>query len=149
MESDWEENGLDDLLNQQTVTYLPVNDAIYNVKHGGSADSTDIFQVLADEYARKILLAADHGPKTAKTLSEECNASLTTIYRRVSTLQDHGLIEEHHTVDSDGSHRSKFETALEELHVDITDGQLSLTVETRDELADNFTSLWSDLRGDD
>ncbi|TYL37453.1 transcriptional regulator [Natronococcus pandeyae] len=117
--------------------------------HGGTAASTDIFQILADDYARKILLAADNGPKTAKTLSEECDASLTTIYRRVSTLQEHGLIEERHTVDSDGSHRSEFETALEELHVDISDGQLSLTVETRDELADNFTSLWSDLRGDD
>ncbi|GAB7020818.1 helix-turn-helix domain-containing protein [Halostagnicola sp. A-GB9-2] len=118
------------------------------MQHGGTADSVDIFQILADEYARKILLAADR-PKTAKTLSEECDASLTTIYRRVSTLQEHDLVEEHHTVDSDGSHRSEFETSLEELHVEISDGQLSLTIETRDELADNFTSLWSDLRGGD
>ncbi|WP_233710724.1 ArsR/SmtB family transcription factor [Natronococcus pandeyae] len=128
---------------------MTLNDGTTVVPHGGTAASTDIFQILADDYARKILLAADNGPKTAKTLSEECDASLTTIYRRVSTLQEHGLIEERHTVDSDGSHRSEFETALEELHVDISDGQLSLTVETRDELADNFTSLWSDLRGDD
>jgi len=132
------------------VAYLALNDGVYRVQHGGSSDSAEIFQILADEYARKILLAADHGPKTAKTLSEECNASLTTIYRRVSTLQDHDLIEERNTVDTDGSHRSEFQTSLEELHVDITDGQLSLTLETRDELADNFTSsLWSDLRGDD
>ncbi|ELZ00208.1 MULTISPECIES: winged helix-turn-helix domain-containing protein [Natrialbaceae] len=120
------------------------------MQHGGSSNSAEIFQILADEYARKILLAADRdGPKTAKTLSEECDASLTTIYRRVSTLQEHGLIEERRTVDSDGSHRSEFQTALEELHVDITDGQLSLTMETRDELADNFTALWSGLRGDE
>ncbi|ELY50210.1 ArsR/SmtB family transcription factor [Natronolimnohabitans innermongolicus] len=119
------------------------------MQHGGAADSGDIFQLLADEYARKILLAADHGPKTAKTLSEECDASLTTIYRRVSALQEHDLIEEHHTVDSDGSHRSEFETSLEALHVEISDGTLSLTVETRDELADSFTSLWSNLRGKD
>ncbi|AEH39411.1 putative transcriptional regulator, AsnC family (plasmid) [Halopiger xanaduensis SH-6] len=122
---------------------------MYRVQHGGASDSAEIFQILADEYARKILLAADNGPKTAKTLSEECDASLTTIYRRVSRLQDCGLVEEHHTVDADGSHRSKFETSLEELHVEISDGQLSLTLETRDELADNFTSLWSDLRGED
>ncbi|MBZ6496860.1 ArsR/SmtB family transcription factor [Natrinema longum] len=115
----------------------------------GSSESAEIFQILADEYARKILLAADHGPKTAKTLSEECDASLTTIYRRVSRLQELDLVEEHNTVDADGSHRSKFETSLEELHVDITDGQLSVTLETRDELADNFTSLWSDLRGEE
>ncbi len=132
------------------MAYLPLNDGVYPVQHGGSPDSAEIFQILADDYARKILLAADRdGPKTAKTLSEECDASLTTIYRRVSTLQEHGLIEERRSVDSDGSHRSEFQTALEELHVDITDGQLSLTMETRDELADNFTALWSGLRGDE
>ncbi|AGB31378.1 AsnC family transcriptional regulator [Natrinema pellirubrum DSM 15624] len=117
---------------------------------GGSSESTAIFQLLADEYARKILLAADRdGPKTAKTLSEECDASLTTVYRRVSTLQEYDLIEECRTVDADGSHRSEFETTLEELHVDVTDGQLSLTMETRDELADNFTDLWRGIRGDE
>lgn len=132
------------------MAYLPLNDGVYRVQHEGSVDTAKIFQILADEYARKILLAADRDePKTAKTLSEECDASLTTIYRRVSTLQEHGLIEERRTVDSDGSHRSEFKTALEELHVDITDGQLSLTMETRDELADNFTALWSGLRGDE
>lgn len=131
------------------MAYLPLNDGIYRVQHGGSSDSAEIFQILADEYSRKILLAADHGPKNAKTLSEECDASLTTIYRRVSTLQDLGLIEERQTVDSDGSHRSEFQTTLKELHVDITDGQISLTVETRDELADNFTALWRGLRGEE
>jgi len=118
------------------------------VQHGGSPNSAEIFQILADEYARKILVAADQGPMTARALSEECDASLTTIYRRVSTLQDLELIEERNTVDADGAHRSKFETALGGLHVDLTDGELSLTLETRDELADNFTSLWDDLRGD-
>nr|WP_277410217.1 helix-turn-helix domain-containing protein [Natrinema longum] len=128
---------------------MPSNHGTYRVHQRGSSESAEIFQILADEYARKILLAADHGPKTAKTLSEECDASLTTIYRRVSRLQELDLVEEHNTVDADGSHRSKFETSLEELHVDITDGQLSVTLETRDELADNFTSLWSDLRGEE
>ena len=118
------------------------------MQHGGPSSSA-VFDLLADEYARKILVAADHGPKTAKALSEECDASLTTIYRRVSTLQEHGLLEEHHTVDNDGAHRREFETALEALHVDLTDGDFSLTLETRDELADNFTSLWDALRGED
>ncbi|WP_225336300.1 ArsR/SmtB family transcription factor [Halomicrobium urmianum] len=119
------------------------------MQHGGSPNSPEIFQILADEYARRILVAADTGPKTAKTLSEECDASLTTIYRRASTLQDLDLIEERNTVDEDGAHRSEFETTLEGLHLDLTDGELALTLETRDELADNFTSLWGDLRGDD
>lgn len=111
----------------------------------GEMDVT-VFQLLADEYSRRILLAADREPRTAKDLSEICDASLTTIYRRVSTLQDHDLIREHSTVGADGAHRSLFETTLEELHVTVSDGELSLSVETRDELADNFTSLWTNMR---
>jgi len=80
---------------------------------------------------------------------EECDASLTTVHRRASTLQNLDLLEERDTVDDDGAHRSEFETTLEGLTVDLTDGELPLTLETRDELADNFTSLWDDIRGED
>ncbi|WP_425604339.1 transcriptional regulator [Natrinema gelatinilyticum] len=99
--------------------------------------------------AHDVLLAADHGSKTAKTHNEECDASFATIYRRVSVLQDHDLIEKRNTVDPDGSHRNKFEMALEEFHIEITDGTFSLTLETRDMLADDYTSFWTDRRGDD
>ncbi|WP_254829396.1 helix-turn-helix domain-containing protein [Haloglomus salinum] len=105
-----------------------------------------LFEVLADDHSRQILLAADGEPKTAKTLSEYCDVSLATVYRRVATLQDHGLLEERSTVDDDGSHRRRFVTTLEELHVDLSEGDLSVAVEVSDDLADSFTSLWSDLR---
>ena len=113
----------------------------------GESDGTAaVFGLLADEYSRRILLAADQEPRTAKDLSDICDASLATVYRRVSTLQEHGLLRKHSTVGADGSHRRQFETTLEELHVTVSDGELSLSVETRDELADNFTSLWTNIR---
>lgn len=113
---------------------------------GEEPAASDVFEVLADDYARRILLAADGEPKTAKTLSDRCGVSLTTVYRRVSTLQDHGLVEECQRVDTDGTHRRAFVTTLEELHVELSDGELTLAVEAGDELADSFTSLWNDLR---
>lgn len=114
----------------------------------GTSEPSEVFEVMADDYARRILVAADRKPMTAKDLSEACDASLTTVYRRVSMLQNQGLIEEHRTVGDDGSHRSVFETALEGFHVELSGGSLELTLETRDELADSFTGLWSDMRGD-
>lgn len=114
--------------------------------HEEAPGAAALFDVLADDHARQILLAADGEPKTAKALSERCDVSLATVYRRVATLQDHGLLEERSTVDDDGSHRRRFVTTLEELHVDLSEGDLSVAVEVSDELADNFTSLWSDLR---
>ncbi|MUV88525.1 helix-turn-helix domain-containing protein [Halapricum sp. CBA1109] len=116
------------------------------MSNGGEQAPEAIFQLLADEYARRILLAADREPQTAKELSRFCDASLATVYRRVSTLEEHDLVDEHSTVDADGSHRRVFETTLEELHVELSDGDLDLSVATRDELADTFTSLWTDIR---
>ena len=114
--------------------------------HGGDGAPVDVLQLLADEYARQILLAADQEPRTAKDLSRRCDISLATVYRRVTALQEHDLLNEHATVDDDGAHRKRFETTLETLHVELADGELDLTVATRDELADNFTDLWMDVR---
>jgi DNA-binding transcriptional ArsR family regulator len=113
----------------------------------GETDATAaVFRLLADEYSRRILLAAEQEPRTAKDLSDVCDASLATVYRRVSTLQEHDLLRKHSTVGSDGSHRRQFETTLEEINVTVSDGELALSVETRDELADDVTSLRTNLR---
>ena len=113
---------------------------------GESSESAAFLQLFADDYSRKILLAADEEPRTAKSLSRICDASLTTIYRRISTLQDRGLITVHSTIGSGGEHKQLFETTIESFRVDIDDGELDLSVETRDELADSFTSLWEHFR---
>ncbi|MUV58953.1 helix-turn-helix domain-containing protein [Halogeometricum sp. CBA1124] len=113
---------------------------------GEPESAATLFDLLADDYSRRILLAADEEPRTAKDLSDACDASLATVYRRVAALQDHDLIEERSTVGSDGAHRRQFETTLEELHVRLSDGELALSVEKRDELADNFSALWKNIR---
>lgn len=113
---------------------------------GDTGQSKTLFQVFADDYSREILLAADEEPRTAKALSQICDASLTTVYRRLSTLQDHDLVAVHSTVGSGGEHKQRFETTIEAFHVTISDGHLQLSVDKRDELADNFTSLWQNFR---
>lgn len=112
----------------------------------GPTDPPALFQTLADEYARTILVAADREPMTAKALSEACDASLSTVYRRLAMLGEHDLVEERTTVGPDGTHRRKYETSLERLSVEVSDGTMTVTLETRDELADSFTALWSDMR---
>ena len=108
--------------------------------------SAALFQVFADDYSRMILLAADEEPRTAKDLSNLCDVSLTTVYRRISTLQEHDLISVHSTIGSGGEHKRLFKTTIEAFHVEISEGDLELSVETRNELADNFTKLWKNLR---
>jgi len=114
--------------------------------NGDDSQPATLFQLFADEYSREILLAADEEPRTAKELGQRCDASLATIYRRISKLQEHGLVRVHSTIGSGGEHKQLFETTIETLHVAIADGELELSVETRDELADNFTRLWENIR---
>ncbi len=114
----------------------------------GTTDPPALFQTLADEYARAILVAADQEWMTAKALSQACDASLSTVYRRLATLDERGLVEERTTVDSDRTHRREYKTSLERLSVEVSDGAMTVTLETRDELADSFTALWSDIRGE-
>jgi len=113
---------------------------------GGTESSTTLFEVFADDYSREILLAADEQPRTARDLSDICDASLATVYRRISTLRDHGFVEVHSTIGSGGEHRKRFETTLESFHAELSDGELELSVQTRDELADNFSALWETFR---
>ncbi|ELY52147.1 winged helix-turn-helix domain-containing protein [Natronococcus jeotgali] len=112
-------------------------------------DSGSVLDLLADPYARRILTAANDEPMTAKALSDACEASLPTIYRRVDTLDDHGLLEETTVVDPDGSHRSVYRTAVESVHATLEGDELRVVVDTRDDLASNFTELWEELRGGD
>ena len=128
------------------VAHLVISVLWVHMDGGTEATPADVFQLLADDYARRILLAADEEPRTAKDLSRICDVSLATVYRRVATLREHDLVDEHSTVGDDGAHRRQFETTLEELHLELTDGELDLSVARRDELADNFTSLWTDIR---
>ena len=113
---------------------------------GENSQSAVLLELFADDYSREILLAADETPKTAKELSRRCDAALATIYRGISILQEQGRIRVHSTIGSGGEHKQRFETTIETLHVTISDGKLELSVETRDELADNFTTLWNNFR---
>lgn len=107
----------------------------------------EVFALLDDQYARRILLATSSQPMSAKTLSEECEFSLPTVYRRVDRLVDCGLLRERTRVADDGHHHSVYEARVERLEIEIDDGTLSLTVEERpaDDVADRFTTMWEGI----
>ncbi len=108
---------------------------------------SELFALLDDEYARAILTATSEQPMSAKTLSEVCDASLPTIYRRAERLVDCGLLTERTEVVSDGHHYSVYEARLRRLTVELDDGRLRVDVEQQptDDMADRFTEMWGDL----
>jgi DNA-binding transcriptional ArsR family regulator len=110
-------------------------------------DSDDILSLLDDGYAQEILRRTRNTPMSAKELSEACDISISTVYRRVERLVDCELLAERRIPQSDGNHYSIYEARLDELTVTLTDDGFEVTVSERatGNLADRFTEMWEGL----
>ena len=111
-------------------------------------DPADVFALLDDEYARSLLAATSHEPMTAPALSDQCEMSLPTVYRRLEALETCGLVDAELVPDPDGDHRKRYEAQLDELLVSLDDGRFEVnlrTTSTTAEFADAFTDLWEGL----
>jgi len=110
-------------------------------------DLSTVLSVLDDEYARDILTHTSVEPMSARTLSERCDASLPTIYRRLDRLESCRLVTEETELAPDGNHYSVYSANLECLELSLEDGSFDLELTYREEdVADKFTRLWEGLR---
>lgn len=82
-------------------------------------DSAELLDVLGDECARRILSATKAQPMTAKQLSDHCPVSTTTIYRRINTLLDCGLVREEAAFPTDGAGMKFYEPTFDFLEVTL------------------------------
>ncbi|WP_121821541.1 ArsR/SmtB family transcription factor [Halostella salina] len=116
-------------------------------------DLADVLDALSDEYARAILAETSTEPMSAKTLSERCDASLPTVYRRIERLQEHDLVTERTRMKPDGGHHKVYTATLSSLTIDLDDGEYEATVERTDraadldadDAADRLTYMWENL----
>nr|WP_218138613.1 winged helix-turn-helix domain-containing protein [Halobacterium jilantaiense] len=110
------------------------------------SDPTAVLSVLDDEHARAILAAASREPMSASQLSEACDASTATVYRRIDDLTDLGLLEESINVRPDGNHHSVYRATLTRFSIELEDGEFTTEVEVETEdVADRFTRMWEGL----
>jgi len=110
------------------------------------SDPTAVLSVLDDEHARAILAAASTQPMSASELSEACDASTATVYRRIDDLTELGLLEESINVRSDGNHHRVYRATLQRFTLELADGEFTTEVEVESEdVADRFTRMWEGL----
>lgn len=110
-------------------------------------DDREVLALLNDEYARAILTETSAEPMSAKTLSERCDASLTTVYRRIDRLKECDLVEEQIQPQPDGNHYKVFVARLDSFAVEFEDGEMHTAVERAEaeDPADRFTEMWEEL----
>ncbi|ELZ30803.1 helix-turn-helix domain-containing protein [Halorubrum xinjiangense] len=110
----------------------------------GSND--ELLELLGQERVRQVLAATSRGPLSAKELSDECDVALSTIYRRAEEMVAHDLLVERTQIEPDGSHHSVFVANIDHLDVDIDDGKIDVSVHVREDAAQRFSRIWSDIR---
>lgn len=106
----------------------------------------DLLELLGEERVREILAATSREPLSAKELSEECDVALSTIYRRVEDMSAHDLLVERTRIESDGSHHSVYEANIDHVDVDVDDGTIDVRMHIREDAAQRFSRIWSDIR---
>lgn len=111
------------------------------------ADADEILALLDDQYAQLILQQTRNNAMSAKEISNTCDISISTVYRRTERLIECGLLAEQRVARSDGNHYSLYEARLDELTVSLTDDGFEITVleKATGDLADRFTDMWEGL----
>jgi predicted transcriptional regulator len=86
--------------------------------------------------------------QSAAALSEACDASESTIYRRVERLRERDLLEGVQRLDPGGNHHEVYAARLEKVTVELTENGFVVTVDrTEENAADRFTRLYEELSG--
>lgn len=109
--------------------------------------SDALLELLGEGRIRGVLAATSREPLSAKELSEGCDVELSTIYRRAEDMIEHDLLVEQTQIEPDGSHHNVYEAHIDHLHVEIDEGDIDVSVHVREDAAQRFSRIWSDIRG--
>lgn len=131
----------------QTTVYQTVSVHRFITGMTEDNDVRAIGALLEDEYAHAILIQTSTQEMSAQELSEACNASVSTIYRRIERLQKYELLQEHLQLDRDGHHYNTYTAQLERIEIELQDGEFTIELTYRESnAADRFTDLFEGLR---
>lgn len=133
---------------QVGALYYPV-ERLRSIMSEESDDAigAEVLSLLGDEYARSILTETSLDALSVPELSERCDASRPTIYRRIERLNDYELLREQQMIDPEGHHYKLYDVNFEQLIVSLKEGELSIELDLREEdPVDRFTRLYEELQ---
>ncbi|MFB6250489.1 MAG: helix-turn-helix domain-containing protein [Halobellus sp.] len=115
----------------------------------GRGEDEEIITLIDDDYARRILIETYGEARSAEALSDACDASESTIYRRVEQLRERDLLEGVQRLDPGGHHHEEYVARMERVTVELTDDGFVVDVDRteKEEAADRFTRLYEELSG--
>ena len=115
-----------DMASNQTATTRPPQSPSTDYDDAedkeGPSDLTDeeLLALLGDEYTRRVLLAVVEQRRSGREVTEAADVSKATAYRRLSRLQEAGLVESELVVDLDGHHHEEFYAVVERADISLS-----------------------------
>jgi DNA-binding transcriptional ArsR family regulator len=85
-----------------------------------------LFDSLNDEDACAIMKTLDETSLSAKEVSERCELSMSTTYRKLNQLSEVGLLEEQTEITLEGKHLTRFHRCIDTIAITITDNGFEL-----------------------
>lgn len=84
----------------------------------------NIHEVIADHRSLQILMAVNQKARSAQDLTNHCEGSLSSIYRRIDVLSDYNLLAENIQIDQEGHHYSVYETRFHDINISLDEGRV-------------------------
>lgn len=100
-------------------------------------DVDALLRALQDDDCRAIVEAVEDEALSASELAEECDLPLSTTYRKVDTLTDAALLDEHLRLAASGSHEREYVPGNVDLTISVGAGA-SVNVEAEADAADRL-----------
>lgn len=107
---------------------------------------TSLLELLGNKNVRALLEAANEAPRSVTDLSEECDIGLTTTYRHVQRLNEHGLMSASSQLDEQGNHYQVYKTRFKAGFIYLEDKDICEDLCYSDDDADRLIWVWKQLR---
>jgi DNA-binding transcriptional ArsR family regulator len=95
-----------------------------------AVSSSEYLDLLGDEYARRILSALVDEPMTGRELIDTTDISKPTVYRRLSRLEEAGLVASEQKLDLDGHHCKQFRSVVEGIDFEFGENGICVSLDT-------------------
>ncbi|MFC6786693.1 ArsR/SmtB family transcription factor [Halobaculum halobium] len=108
-------------------------------------DAAALAGAIEDDSTRTILVATQEEAVPVSELADVCGVSEPTVYRRLESLRERGLVEERTRLDEDGHHRGVYRATVERVAFDLAADGVDAEVTRRTSMADRFTDLVGEM----
>ena len=105
-----------------------------------------LLRAMADEYSLKILMSLIDKADSVNNISRVNNIPIATAYRRVSELEEAGLlVVERGILTEDGKRYDLYRSAVRSMQISFRSGQLEVDVVPNRDAVSKLESMWMSL----